>query len=107
MAQFVHHDRAEPDVGDFHRPPPGDERWPPLTKQRNADVGIRQVDHPSGSRSSKSPCELRWRSGIEPATRSKNPTGHPFSSTGSATTGVTVMTTSTSTFGDSDVDTQV
>jgi len=28
MAQFVHHDRAEPDVGDFHRLPASDERRP-------------------------------------------------------------------------------
>ena len=60
-------------------------------------VGVRKVDHSSGSRSSNSPCEPRRSCGIEPATRSRNPAGQPFSSTGPvAMTGVTVTTTSTS-----------
>lgn len=96
MAQFIDHNRTERDVGDFRRAPAGDQLGLSLPEQRNAGVGVRKVDHSSGSRSSNSPCDPRRRPGIEPATRSKNPIGQPFSSTVPVVTGVTVTTTSTS-----------
>ncbi len=50
-------------------------------EQRDAGVGVGQVNHSSASLSSNSPCGARCNSGMEPAIRSKNPFGQPFSST--------------------------
>src|SRR5437588_601136 len=100
VTQLVHDNRTENDVRAFRRLPASNQTRLLLTKQGNAGVRVRKKDHSSGSRSSNAPWDPRRRFGIEPATRSKNPSGQPFASTEDpAGTGVTVTTTATSASG--------
>src|SRR5260370_1250741 len=90
VPKLINHHGAEHDVASLDRLPAGDQTAVALPQQGNAGVGVREQVHSKVTRSSKCPWGARCSSGIEPATRSKKPLGHPFSSTSPpGTSGIT------------------
>jgi len=81
VAEFIDDYGAQNDIAQSCRLPPCQQTRIALTQKPDARVRVREIDHPSGRRSSYSPCGARSSSGIEPAIRSKNPLGQPFAST--------------------------
>jgi hypothetical protein len=80
VAQFVHDYGTENDVGDFRRLSGGDQTRLLLTKETKCRCSY--PEERSFERKPLFEVDPRRNSDIEPATRSKKPSGQPFSSTG-------------------------